>query len=66
MRISIDDEVILEETYELVIEEGAEGGTFGFGCSGGSVGTPAFDNLYCEWYNPVEASTWGEIKAFYR
>jgi hypothetical protein len=66
VRVSIDNQVIFEETYETQIEGGFEAGSFGFGCSGGGEGTPAFDDVWCSWYNPVEATTWGVIKAFYR
>ncbi len=61
VRIRVDGELIFEETYEDIY-----GNIHGFGCSGGSVGSPAFDNVWFEWDDPVEAATWGAVKALYR
>ena len=38
----------------------------GFGCTGGPVGDPAFDNVIFSYPDPVERSTWGTIKGLYR
>jgi len=62
VRIKIDGELVLEESYERIQLHGFEG----FGCPDGESGVPALDYLLLWWPCPVESVTWGMIKAMYR
>jgi hypothetical protein len=54
-------QLIFEESYEYIPD-----GNQGFGSLGAGEMTPAIDDLWAQWPDPVEASTWGRVKALYR
>jgi hypothetical protein len=62
VRVTIDDVLIFEQTFGIAPEPCLSG----LGCSGGEAGAVAFDYVIVEWPDPVEASTWGSVKALYR
>ncbi len=61
LEIFIDHVQIFDVSYEFIPE-----GLQGIGCLVGGEMTPAFDSIWAQWPDPVEAGTWGCIKALYR
>jgi len=62
VRVYVDNDLIFAERYERI---GFYGYT-GYGCDAVGAGAPSWELFSFWWPSPVEAASWGKMKAMYR